>query len=339
MPRVIRAFATTEIDPLTRREEMDASVKTANARAPTSVVRPLERYPLLRQLNSMLGKLMQDKVALAAAAYLMLLLIAAVFAPYVAPHDPTEQDLAHRLWPPAWTEKGTANHLLGTDQLGRDILSRMIHGSRISLVVGVFVVLVAGGVGTVVGLVSGFYGGRIDNVLMRLVDLQTAFPGLLVALAIITMIGPSVRNIIIVLSINGWMVYARMIRGTALGLRNSLFVDAARSIGARNGRIIFLHMLPNLASPLITLATLELARIILAEAVLSFLGMGIQPPASSWGLMINEGHPYITMAWWLVTFPGAAIALTVLSVNLVATWLRAISDPMQRQKQFGPRLR
>jgi peptide/nickel transport system permease protein len=188
----------------------------------------------------------------------------------------------------------------------------------------------------VVGLVSGFYGGVVDNVLMRVVDLQTAFPGLLVALAIITMIGPSVQNIIIVLSINGWMVYARMIRGTALGLRNSLFVDAARSIGARNGRIIFLHMLPNLASPLITLATLELARIILAEAVLSFLGMGIQPPASSWGLMINEGHSYITMAWWLVTFPGIAIALTVLSVNLVATWLRAISDPMQRQKQFGP---
>jgi ABC-type dipeptide/oligopeptide/nickel transport system permease subunit len=303
------------------------------------VMAPGERFPLLRQAGSILGKLMQDRVALLAAGYLLLLLVAAVFAPFLAPHDPAAQDLAHRLWPPAWTAEGTVSHLLGTDQLGRDILSRMIYGSRISLLVGVSVVAVAGGVGTVVGLVSGFYGGRIDNVLMRLVDLQTAFPGLLVALAIITMIGPSVRNIIIVLSINGWMVYARMIRGTALGLRNSLFVDAAKSTGARNGRIIFLHMLPNLASPLITLATLELARIILAEAVLSFLGMGIQPPASSWGLMINEGHPYITMAWWLVTFPGIAIALTVLSVNLVATWLRAISDPMQRQKQFGPRLR
>jgi peptide/nickel transport system permease protein len=305
-------------------------------RAPVPATPPLERFPLLRQINSALGRLLQDKVALVAAMYLLVLLLAAIFAPYVAPYDPAEQDLAHRLWPPAWTAKGAADHLLGTDQLGRDILSRIIYGSRISLLVGVFVVLAAGGVGTVVGLVSGFYGGVVDNVLMRVVDLQTAFPGLLVALAIITMIGPSVQNIIIVLSINGWMVYARMIRGTALGLRNSLFVDAARSIGARNGRIIFLHMLPNLASPLITLATLELARIILAEAVLSFLGMGIQPPASSWGLMINEGHSYITMAWWLVTFPGIAIALTVLSVNLVATWLRAISDPMQRQKQFGP---
>ncbi len=301
--------------------------------------RAADRHPRLRQFSSVFGKLLQDKVALVAAIFLLVLVLSSIFAPYVAPHDPTEQDLSHRLWPPAWQETGTWDHVLGTDQLGRDILSRMIFGSRISLVVGLCVALVAGGVGTVVGLVSGYYGGRLDNVLMRLVDLQTAFPGLLVALAIITMIGPSVRNIIIVLSINGWMVYARMIRGTTLGLRNSLFVDAARSIGARDGRIIFLHMLPNLASPLITLATLELARIILAEAVLSFLGMGIQPPASSWGLMINEGHAYITMAWWLVTFPGIAIALTVLSVNLVATWLRAISDPMQRQKQFGPRMR
>ncbi len=300
---------------------------------------PLERFPALRGLFSTFGKLMQDKVALAAAIYLLILVVSAVFAPYIAPHDPTEQDLAHRLWPPAWAERGSSDHLLGTDQLGRDILSRIIYGSRISLVVGVCVVAVAGGVGTIVGLVAGYYGGRLDNVLMRLVDLQTAFPGLLVALAIITMIGPSVRNIIIVLSINGWMVYARMIRGTSMGMRSSLFVDAARCLGAGNRRIIFLHMLPNLASPLITLATLELARIILAEAVLSFLGMGIQPPASSWGLMINEGHAYITVAWWLVTFPGIAIALTVLSVNLVATWLRAISDPMQRQKQFGPRLR
>ncbi len=315
--------------------ESDVAVAAPSPRAASRA----ERYPLLRQAGSLFGKLMQDKVALAAATFLVVLLLSAIFAPYIAPHDPAEQDLTHRLWPPAWTEKGTSAHLLGTDQLGRDILSRMIFGSRISLVVGACVVLVAGGVGTVVGLISGYYGGQLDNVLMRLVDLQTAFPGLLVALAIITMIGPSVRNIIIVLSINGWMVYARMIRGTTLGLRNSLFVDAARSIGARNGRIIFLHMLPNLASPLITLATLELARIILAEAVLSFLGMGIQPPASSWGLMINEGHAYITIAWWLVTFPGIAIALTVLSVNLVATWLRAISDPMQRQKQFGPRMR
>jgi ABC-type dipeptide/oligopeptide/nickel transport system permease subunit len=299
----------------------------------------LVRFPRLRQSISLLRKLLADKVALAAAIFLLLLTFASVFAPYVAPQDPTAQDLAHRLWPPVWGEEGTSQHLLGTDALGRDVLSRMIYGSRVSLVVGIAVIAISCTFGTVVGLVAGYFGGRIDNVLMRIVDLQTAFPGLLVALAIITMIGPSVTNIIIVLSINGWMVFARMIRGTALALRTSLFVDAARCIGSGHNRIIFRHMLPNLASPLITLATLELARIILAEAVLSFVGMGIQPPASSWGLMINEGHAYITMAWWLVTWPGIAIALTVLAVNLLATWLRAVTDPMQSQKQFGPRMR
>jgi peptide/nickel transport system permease protein len=299
----------------------------------------LERVPRLRQAASLLRKLMDDKVALAAAIFLLVLLFVSVFAPYVAPHDPTEQNLMLRLRPPAWSAKGLPQYLLGTDPLGRDVLSRMIYGSRVSLIVGVAVIAISGAFGTVVGLIAGYSGGRVDNILMRIVDLQTAFPGLLVALAIITMIGPSVRNIIIVLSINGWMVFARMIRGTTLALRTSLFVDAARCIGAGDNRIIFRHMLPNLASPLITLGTLELARIILAEAVLSFVGMGIQPPASSWGLMINEGHPYITMAWWLVTFPGMAIALTVLSVNLLATWLRAVTDPMQREKQFGPRMR
>jgi len=299
----------------------------------------LERVPRLKQAASLFRKLVGDKVALAAAIFLLVLLFMSVFAPYVAPHDPTAQDLMLRLRPPAWNEMGLPEYLLGTDPLGRDVLSRMIYGSRVSLVVGVAVIAIACTFGTVVGLIAGYFGGRIDNILMRIVDLQTAFPGLLVALAIITMIGPSVRNIIIVLSINGWMVFARMMRGTTLTLRTSLFVDAARCIGAGDNRIIFRHLLPNLASPLITLATLELARIILADAVLSFVGMGIQPPASSWGLMINEGHAYITMAWWLVTFPGIAIALTVLSVNLLATWLRAVTDPMQRDKQFGPRMR
>jgi peptide/nickel transport system permease protein len=299
----------------------------------------MERFPRLRGIRSLLRKLVSDKVALAAAIFLVVLVFVSVFAPYVAPHDPAEQDLMLRLRPPVWLENGLPQYLLGTDPLGRDVLSRMIYGSRVSLVVGVAVIAISGVFGSIVGLIAGYFGGQVDNILMRITDLQTAFPGLLVALAIITMIGPSVRNIIIVLSINGWMVFARMIRGTTLALRNSLFVDAARCIGAGNSRIIFRHMLPNLASPLITLCTLELARIILAEAVLSFVGMGIQPPASSWGLMINEGHAYITMAWWLVTFPGIAIALTVLAVNLLATWLRAVTDPMQRDKQFGPRMR
>jgi peptide/nickel transport system permease protein len=299
----------------------------------------LERFPSLRQSLSLFRKLFADKVALVAAIFLLVLVFTAVFARYVAPHDPSAQNLMLRLRPPAWQHMGLPQYLLGTDPLGRDELSRLIYGSRVSLIVGVAVIAISGTFGTFVGLTAGYFGGQVDNILMRIVDLQTAFPGLLVALAIITMIGPSVTNIIIVLSINGWMVFARMIRGTTLALRSSLFVDAARCIGAGDRRIILRHMLPNLLSPLITLGTLELARIILAEAVLSFVGMGIQPPASSWGLMINEGHSYITMAWWLVTFPGAAIAVTVLAVNLLATWLRAVTDPMQSQRQFGPRMR
>jgi peptide/nickel transport system permease protein len=294
------------------------------------------RWPaFLRGAWSLLRQLVQDRVALAGAFFLFIVLLTSIFAPYIAPHDPTVQNITRRLMPPSWLLGGSKENLLGTDQLGRDILSRIIYGGRVSLTVGFFTVFCAGGVGTILGLLAGYYGGRMDNIIMRLVDLQTAFPGLLVALAIITMIGPSVRNIIIVLTINGWMVYARMIRGTSLAMRQSVFIDAARVVGVGDRRIIFLHLLPNLASPLITLATLELARIILAEAVLSFLGMGIQPPASSWGLMINEGHTYITLAWWLVLFPGVAIALSVLSVNLVATWLRAITDPLQRTLQYG----
>ena len=296
------------------------------------------RWPaFLRGAWSLLGQLVQDRVALAAAIFLFIVLLTAISASYIAPHDPTVQDITHRLKPPSWLPGGSQEHLLGTDQLGRDILSRIIYGGRVSLMVGFFAVLCAGTVGTTLGLIAGYYGGGTDNIIMRLVDVQTAFPGLLMALAIITMIGPGKKgaNIILVLTINGWMVYARMIRGTSLAMRQSVFIDAARVIGAGDRRIIFLHLLPNLASPLITLGTLELARVILAEAVLSFLGLGIQPPDSSWGLMINEGHTYITLAWWLVAFPGAAIALTVLSVNLVATWLRAITDPLQRALQYG----
>ncbi len=169
---------------------------------------------------------------------------------------------------------------------------------------------------------------------MRLTDVQTAFPGLLLALVILTMIGPSVENIIVVLAINGWMVYARMTRGIMLSLREVPFIEAARTIGCRNGRIIFRHALPNLISPLLTLSMLEMARIILAEASLSFLGLGIQPPDASWGLMIAEGRKYFVTAWWLVTFPGLAIALTVFGINLVASWLRVVSDPYQRYRHM-----
>lgn len=292
------------------------------------------RFRFLRNLRHFLTELSRDRVALFGLLIMVGVVSMAIFAPFISPHDPTEMNISLRLMPPAWDAQGSLNYLLGTDQLGRDILSRIIYGSRVSLIIGVGVVAIAGTFGIFIGLISGFYGGRIDEVLMRITDIQTAFPGLLLALTIITIIGPSVQNLIIVLAINGWMVYARITRGIMLSMRELPYMDAARVIGCRTRRIIFLHALPNLMSPLLTLSTLELARIILAEATLSFLGLGIQPPDASWGLMIADGHDYITRAWWLVTLPGIAIALTVFGVNLVASWLRVYSDPTQRMRQI-----
>jgi peptide/nickel transport system permease protein len=196
-------------------------------------------------------------------------------------------------------------------------------------------VLIAGTFGIVVGLISGYVGGLTDTVIMRVIDTLLAFPGILLALVILYAVGPSVTLLVVVLSINGWMVYARMARGSVLTLRKSEYVEAAEVVGARPVRIMFRHLLPNLASPLLTLAVLEFARIILAEAALSFLGYGVQPPKSSWGLMIAQGQNYLSSAWWLVVIPGIAISLTVLASNLFASWLRIYADPRQREKHLG----
>ncbi len=292
------------------------------------------RFRFLQNLRNLLSELCRDRIALLGLLIMVAVISMALFAEWLAPQDPTAVNIMQRLMPPAWDSQGSTTYLLGTDQLGRDILSRIIYGSRVSLLIGLGVVLIAGSFGIFLGLISGFYGGRVDEILMRVTDIQTAFPGLLLAMTIITMIGPSVQNLIIVLSINGWMVYARITRGIMLSLRELPYMDAARVIGCRNRRIIFFHALPNLLSPLLTLSTLELARIILAEATLSFLGLGVQPPDASWGLMIADGHDYISRAWWLVTLPGLAIAITVFGVNLVASWLRVYSDPTQRVRQL-----
>jgi peptide/nickel transport system permease protein len=285
------------------------------------------------EVKHLLRSLWQDKIATVSAIWLLLVVICAVFAAYVAPHDYTQGDVTKRLTPPIWYQGGDPDFILGTDQIGRDILSRLIWGARVSLTIGLVVVIISGTFGTMVGLASGFKGGRIDSFFMRWADIQTAFPGLLLALLIIFMIGPSMRNIIIVLSINGWMVYARMVRGMVLTEKESDYIESARVVGSSDSRIMFRHLLPNLLNPLITLANLELARIILAEAILSFLGLGIQPPESSWGLMINDGHQYLPIGiWWLSILPGICISFTVLAINLFATWLRSYTDPLQKHK-------
>ena len=309
-------------------EARDTAPAEAAALAAAAASRPGRNAALVRELWS-------DKPAFFGVAILTLILLMAVFAPLLAPHDPAAQSLINRLKPPVWQDGGTWAHVLGTDHLGRDMLSRIIHGSRISLIVGVSVVALAGAFGVAFGLVAGYFGGRIDAVCMRIVDTLIAFPGLLLALVILAVIGPSMTTVIIVLALNGWMVYARMTRGIVLSVRQLPYVDAAEMVGMGFARVMARHILPNLASPLLTLGILEFARIVLAEAALSFLGLGIQPPATSWGLDVANGKDYLFIAWWLVTLPGLAIAVTVLAINLVASWARVTSDPQEREKRFA----
>jgi peptide/nickel transport system permease protein len=290
---------------------------------------------LRRRARSLAQELWRDKAGFIGVILIAALVLMALAAPLLAPHDPGKQDLRARLIPPAWSAKGAWNHVLGTDHLGRDVLSRTIYGSRVSLLVGAAVVLIAGAFGVVMGLLAGYRGGRTDNFIMRWIDTQVAFPGLLLALIILAVIGPSMTTVIIVLSLNGWMVYGRMTRSAVLAVRQTAYVEAAEIVGCKASRVIFRHILPNLTSPLLTLAILEFARIVLAEAALSFLGLGIQPPATSWGLDVATGKDYIFRAWWLVTMPGIAISITVLAINLVASWMRLISDPQEREKQFA----
>jgi peptide/nickel transport system permease protein len=294
------------------------------------------RYPWLHSAKEILADLLSDRVALVGAIGFVTFLLMALFAPLIATQY-TKQNLSLRLDPPTLFVNGEFNwhFALGADQLGRPILDRIIYGSRVSLVVGLGVVGVTMVFGTVLGLLAGYFGGRVDNFIMRWVDIQTAFPGLLVALTLLMVFGPSLQNMMYALMINGWMIFARIVRGVTLSLREEVFVKAARVIGASDLRIVFMHLVPNLVSPILTIGVMELARIILAEAALSFLGMGIQPPEASWGLMLADGRDYMVRAWWLVTFPGVAIALTVLFINMVAGWLRSVSDPQQRFKKFG----
>lgn len=283
--------------------------------------------------------ILSDKLALAAAIFLILLALAAIFAPVVAPFPPNEQSLSLRNEPPLTAAEGDSRipHVLGTDFLGRDQLTRLIYGARISLAVGLASVLISGTIGTLLGLLAGYYRGFVDDLIMRTVDIQMGFPSLLLALVVLYSLGASVWNVIFVLAVTRWTIYARITRGLVFTYREAVFVEAARATGCNDRRILFRHIVPNLLSPVLVLATLEVATMILTEASLSFLGLGILPPDSSWGLMLAEGRQYITTAWWLVTFPGIAILLAALSLNVLATWARAVSDPIQRDRILRPR--
>ncbi len=274
--------------------------------------------------------MLRDPFAVVALGVLLVVGVAAATGSLLAPHDPLDQSLSARLRPPAWQERGSLNHLLGTDQLGRDILSRMVYGAQVSATVGLAVILLGGVFGTGLGLCAGFFGGRFDTVAVAVIDVVLSFPSLLLALTIVAVLGPNITTLVLALTLRGWVVYARVARGQALALSRFQFVEAARSIGAPSAWIVARHLLPNLLPSIMTIAVLELARVVLAESSLSFLGLGIQPPGISWGLMLAEGRNYMLTANWLVTLPGLAIALTVLSVNILASHIRRVLDPFQR---------
>ncbi|PYO00515.1 MAG: peptide ABC transporter permease [Candidatus Rokuibacteriota bacterium] len=272
-------------------------------------------------------KLTRNSVALVGVAMLLVVVGAAIAAPWVAPHDPAKQSLIRRFTPPVWQQGGNAAYPLGTDQVGRDILRRMIHSARISLVVGVSAVVVSLTVGVLLGLSSGFIGGTVDTVLMTVVDIQLSFPQLLLALAFVAALGPSVLTIIVVLGLTGWERYARVIRAEVLALREKDFIEAARAIGVSAPRMLLVHVLPNTFSSIIVMSTLQVAQAILQEAALSFLGVGSGRAYPTWGQMIALGRDFVSVAWWPATFPGLAILLTVLAINLVGDRLRDALDP------------
>ncbi len=291
--------------------------------------------------NPLVQAFLNDPITLVSGTFLVVVILAVIFAPVVAPHDPQDQQLPLRHLPPLSTGVAkdrtvdppvevTRFFLLGTDHLGRGYLSRLIYGGRISLSVGVLGVLVSSSIGVFLGLVAGYYRGIVDDVIMRTVDVFMSVPLLLLALMVLFILGPSFVNIIIVFAIARWMLYCRVTRGVVMSLREQAFIDAARAIGCSDNRIIVRHILPNLITPLLTLAALDVPRNILTESGLSFLGFGIQPPDSSWGLMLAQGRQYIVTAWWVVVMPGMAIFLTALSFNLFGVWMRAVSDPLQR---------
>jgi peptide/nickel transport system permease protein len=261
---------------------------------------------------------------------LVFLVIPAVTAPLIAPYDPFMGSLSSRLTPPVWQDGGTAAHLLGTDKLGRDMLSRIIYGARVSLMVSMIAIFVGGIIGTCLGLVSGYYGGKVDAVIMRLVDISLSIPTILLALVLVAAVGPSFGTVVTVLIVLLWARYARLVRGETLAIKERDFIARARVTGASALRIMARYIFPNVVNPLIVLATLQVGYVILLESALSFLGAGLPRAEPAWGVMVSDGRELIVTAWWVSMFPGLAIMLTVLSLNLLGDWLRDHLDPRLR---------
>ncbi len=284
-------------------------------------------YAPSRKSAGVLRRLLRDRMVLIGGSLVLIMVLGAVFAPLLSPTDPLVQQTSNRVKPPFW-ETGDIQHPLGTDPVGRDVLSRVLYGSRISLMLGIVAVLVSGTVGTLLGLLAGYYERQFGELVMRLADVQLSFPVILLAISVVAEVGRSLPALVAVLAISGWVVNARTVRGSVLSLREKEFVEAARALGCGGFRIVLCHILPNCIAPLLVIATVQMATMIILESGLSFFGLGTQPPTPSWGGMLAEGREYlIAGAWWLTTFPGLAISITVLGINLLGDGLRDVLDP------------
>ncbi len=289
-----------------------------------------DRGGVLRRGGETLRALARSPGAVIGGVLLLAILGTSLSFPFFTAADPLSQDLLARLTPPFWQEGGSLAHPLGTDNLGRDVLVRILYGSRVSLFVGFAAVLVACGAGILLGLLAGYYGGRLDSLIMRVADVFMAYPFMLLTISVIAVLGNSIFNLILVLGLSDWVTYARTVRGSVLSIKEKEFVTAARSVGSRDPVILRRHIFPNVLSPVLVLGTVRVANIIIWESGLSFLGMGVPPPMPTWGRMLAEGRVYITDAWWLVTLPGLAIMVTILAINLLGDGLRDAFDPRLR---------
>jgi peptide/nickel transport system permease protein len=298
--------------------------------SPNSLARAGQKSSRKRMPRA-LASLFANRLATFGAFILILVVAGALLAPIVAPHDPNAQMLVDNRQPGFWSSEGSTNYLLGTDSLGRDIFSRILYGAQISLLVGLASVALAGAIGVTLGLIAGFYGRFIDDVIMRVADIFLAIPLILFAIAILAVLGTGLQNVILTLGIVTWVTYGRVVRGQVLSWKEKEFVEAARSIGARDISIMLKHILPNTFAPIIVIASFAVAAAILTEATLSFLGLGVPPSVPTWGGMVDRGRDNIlTGEWWIYTFPGLAIMLTVLAVNVIGDWLRDYLDPRMR---------
>ncbi|MBS7526327.1 ABC transporter permease [Fusibacter paucivorans] len=276
-------------------------------------------------MRDALVRLLRNKAAILGLVIIIVLILSAIFADIVSPFSYDEQDLRQRFMAPS------AEHYFGTDEYGRDIFSRIVYGSRTSLLVGAISVTISSGIGTILGAISGYYGNRVDNIIMRLIDVMLAIPNILLAISIAATLGPGIVNVMIAVGISSVPGYARLVRASVMSLRDQEFIEAARSIGANDARIILRHILPNCLAPIIVQATMSIAIAILSAAALSFLGLGVQPPMAEWGSMLSNGRAYIRDYWWVVTFPGVAIMSTVFAFNLFGDGLRDALDPRLKQ--------